>query len=324
MSRRRRAPFHRLRSVLLTIAAAVGVLCLTAVLAGLVLGLRPMIVTSGSMSPTIPAGSLVVAKDTPAADVTVGDVVAVLVGDGRVMHRVVASEQAGSETVLTLQGDANATPDQQPYVVREVGRVVLDVPLVGYPVSWLSTPWGLLGLGVAGCGLLAFAFRPTRSGPGGRRKAVTALAVPATVVAFAAATTQTGAYFTDAGSANFGGLATYTMPKPAAAPTNACTVNNPALGAKTVTTRWVVASPPTSRTFTYTAVLRETGTSLTVTTSSGIASATVSTGLLSLSLGATYHIDVTVSMSGSTWTASSTRAAELGLLGLGWSCGAWS
>jgi signal peptidase I len=314
-------------SVALTVSAVLGVVCLVTLAVCSVLGIRPLVVTSGSMSPTITTGSLVLARDTAATEVEVGDVVAVgLPAGGRVMHRVVHVVPAGDgsgQTVLTLKGDANGTPDSQPYVVRRVGEVRLHVPWLGYPITWLSTPLGLVGLGATACGLLVFAFRRT-SPPAGRRRVAVLASVPLTAIVAAGTLAPTHAYFVDSGAITSGTIASGKVPKPAEATANPCVVNNPLIGAKTITTRWVVATPPTSRTYTYTALLRETGTNLAVTIAAGIGSATVSTGILSLTLGATYHIDVTVSLSGSVWTDSSTRTAQLGLLGLGWSCGAWT
>ena len=216
--RRRRSGLVRLRSVALTAGAVLGVLCLVAVAACLVLGIRPLVVTSGSMSPTITTGSLVLARDTAATDVAVGDVVAVGLPDGgRVMHRVVHVVPAGDgsgQTVLTLKGDANGTPDSQPYVVRRVGEVGLHVPWLGYPITWLSTPLGLIGLGAAACGLLMFAFRRTPPPTGRRRRAGALVVVPMAAIVVAGTITPTQAYFTDNGTVTSGSLTTHTVQRP--------------------------------------------------------------------------------------------------------------
>lgn len=199
--RRRRLP--DLRGVLLTGGALLGVLGIVAVAAALLLGLRPLVVTSGSMSPTISAGSLVVVQDEPASHAEVGDVVAVDTGGGaRVMHRVVATATAGDgsgRTVLTLQGDANATPDKEPYVVDRVGGVRAHVPWFGYPVTWLGSSLGLLTLGALACGLVLFAFRPVRS-PAGRRRALAVVAAPVAVATVVGTTAPAHAWFDDRGT----------------------------------------------------------------------------------------------------------------------------
>lgn len=208
------AVVRRTTRVALTAGAAIGVLSVLGVVLGSLLGLRPMVVTSGSMSPAIPAGSLVVAEETPAADVVIGDVVAVEVADGRVMHRVVAAHRSGADTVLTLRGDANGAPDEDPYVVRQVDLVRFDVPLLGHPVSWLSTPWGLLFLGAGACGLLVFAFRPAPAQPGRRRRVSALVAAPLAGVVVTAAAAPSSAWFDDHGTVTLGTVSTYAVPVP--------------------------------------------------------------------------------------------------------------
>jgi len=223
MTNRRGTPRSRrpsLRSTGLTAAGALGVLCLLVAAVCVALGLRPLVVTSGSMSPTTPAGSLAFAETSDARTAEVGDVVVVATGDGyRVMHRVVETAVTGERAVLTLKGDANATPDADPYVVESVGRVRFDVPWLGYPISWLATPWGLFLLATAALGLLLFAFR--RGGPqqrapqdppaGGRRRAVATLAAPVALAAIVAGTGTTGAWFTDTGTITTGAAATHVI-----------------------------------------------------------------------------------------------------------------
>ncbi len=317
MSHRRQRSPGRLRSAALTVGAALGVLCIGGVLAGAVLGIRPMIVTSGSMSPTIPAGSLVVAKDTAAADVGVGDVVAVVVGDGRVMHRVVAAQSAGADTVLTLQGDANATPDQDPYVVRQVARVWFDIPLLGYPVSWLSTPLGLIGLGIGACGLLVFAFRPTPAGVAGRRRVAASVAAPASVLLLVTGASPTSAMFTDGGSVTSGAIVTYTVPKPVWV---SCTVTGGLQ--KTATIVWQEVSSPYP--LNYVARIVSPNTPMTVTDNGSTRQTQFSAGLLSTILNQTYNIEIraTLPAPNSSWqSVALIQPVTVTLLGLGMSCG---
>lgn len=201
--RRRRGP-PAVGQAALTAGAVLGVLCLGGLLLCVVVGIRPLVVTSGSMSPAIPAGSLVLGRDTPADQVGVGDVVAVVSESGRVMHRVVAAEAVGSRTALTLQGDANATPDRKPYVVDRVLAVQVHLPVLGYAVAWLRTPPGLLGIGALACGLVMFAAR--RPPSVGRRKATAAVAVAATTTLLVGSAGPAAAWFDDTGAVTSGAL----------------------------------------------------------------------------------------------------------------------
>ncbi len=158
---------RRAQRALLDVAAALGGLCVLAVLACLALGVRPAVVVSGSMAPGIGVGAVTLARTVPAADVAVGDVVTVprTDGHGLVTHRVVGTAPvAGGATELRLQGDANAEPDALPSTVTQVGRVIGSVPHVGRVVVALQE--NVVAV-VAGLLLLtALVTFPTRGGRG--------------------------------------------------------------------------------------------------------------------------------------------------------------
>ncbi|KAA1424208.1 signal peptidase I [Nocardioides antri] len=269
----------RARRVLLTVGAVIGALCLVVAVAGPLFGAKTLVVRSGSMAPAMPTGSLAVSWPVDAADVAVGDVVSVVDADGsRVTHRVVGVQPAeGDGAALTLQGDANPTPDAEVYEVTEADRVLVSVPWAGRVVAFLGTTWGLLALGALTAGLLGYAFRPTRTprDPGGRGGAAqggtpgrraseddgperdrraphdarglllralgAAPLVAALVVAHGAA--GTSAAFADTAALTTGAVAGYSVVSPVAiaAPGN-CTASNSALGSS-MTLRWTGISP---------------------------------------------------------------------------------
>lgn len=73
----------------LTAAAVLGALCIVFAVCASVFSLTPLVFRSGSMEPSIPTGSLALARETSAVEVQVGDVVSVLRSDGsRITHRV--------------------------------------------------------------------------------------------------------------------------------------------------------------------------------------------------------------------------------------------
>lgn len=167
MSRRQRSARAFVRSCLLSVGAALGVVCILATAAGALLGVRPLVVESGSMAPAIPTGSLVLVHDVPASSAGTGQVVAVERPDGnRVLHRVVSTVTVGDRVALTLKGDANGVPDADPYLVERVLEVRARVAWLGYPLAWASTTPGLLLLGALTSALLLFAFRRGRPGDG--------------------------------------------------------------------------------------------------------------------------------------------------------------
>lgn len=139
------------RDHLLTVAAVAGAMCLTLVAAALVADVSLVIFRSGSMSPAIPSGSLAVVREVSSEDVEVGDVVTVeRPGRLPVTHRVVAIEPTDPVT-MTLQGDANPTPDAETYAVETVRRVLWSAPELGRVVARLRQPYvlGATALGVA-------------------------------------------------------------------------------------------------------------------------------------------------------------------------------
>ncbi|GIT78631.1 S26 family signal peptidase [Leifsonia sp. LS1] len=165
------------RNILLTVGAVVGAACVVIVAIGLFLGAKPAIVISGSMEPTIPVGAMTFSLDRAAVDLKVGDVVMVdrPNDEGLVTHRIVSLEKSGGRIALTLQGDANAVTDPEPYVVKNAAVVVFTVPYLGYVADFLQRQGILVGI-VLVCLIGAllvldpakFARRPDESGPVGQ------------------------------------------------------------------------------------------------------------------------------------------------------------
>lgn len=132
----------------LTLAALVGVAMTAVTVLAAQTGLRPLVVRSGSMEPTIHTGSMVLVRSVPAAAIRVGDVVAVERPDHtRVTHRVVSVEHRGATASLVLKGDANTDPDPEPVVVARAGRLVATAPALGRVGGFLSSAKGGFVLG---------------------------------------------------------------------------------------------------------------------------------------------------------------------------------
>lgn len=148
----------------LTVGAVIGVVCVLSALIAIVAGVRPVVFETGSMAPTIPTGSLGIAKSVPATELRPGDVVGVVRDDGvRVTHRVVSVDGvAGDSVTLTMRGDDNPAPDHAPYVVTTGDRIVGSVPVAGYIAVWLSNPYTVALQALAAVFLLAIAFAPKR------------------------------------------------------------------------------------------------------------------------------------------------------------------
>jgi len=159
-SRRRRSARLRgwrpSRSTPITIAALLGLLCISATVVVAIFDLTPIVVRSDSMAPAINRGDLVIARAATAGDVAVGDVISVKDRAGvRVTHRVETVDSYGSSIQFTLKGDANAVPDAQVYNETSLDKAIWTVPKLGYP---LRVAVGPVGIFVGGLLVAAFAY----------------------------------------------------------------------------------------------------------------------------------------------------------------------
>ncbi len=99
-------------------ALAIGLLFAVGV--ALISGLRPVVIQTGSMGDTAPAGSLVLAGPVDPQQVQIGDVIVMRrPGRATVTHRVIGIDLIEDQLVATTKGDANATPDAAPYVIGD-------------------------------------------------------------------------------------------------------------------------------------------------------------------------------------------------------------
>ncbi|MBF4570148.1 signal peptidase I [Plantibacter sp. VKM Ac-2880] len=163
-------------STLLNLAALGGVVCIVLVILATCFNITLIMFKTGSMSPTIPTGSLALVREIPASEIRVGDVVTVdRPGQLPVTHRVTSVTDGGTgapgtQHLITMQGDANLSEDPEPYRVDTVRIVLASVPGLAAVVIWFSNPWVLGGLTLACSVLVGWAFWP-RSGrndpPGG-------------------------------------------------------------------------------------------------------------------------------------------------------------
>ena len=138
---RRRPSTGKISLVRLAVhSAAVSVTILTIGLASfalvpVVLGYKPVLVSSTSMAPTLDRGDVVVTVPTDGDDLTVGAVIDHHVDGVRRIHRIVEVLPEGYRT----KGDSRQIDPEvvDPTDVAGVGVVV--VPLIGLPGVWLDS-----------------------------------------------------------------------------------------------------------------------------------------------------------------------------------------
>ena len=128
----------------LVVRAAIGIVVLgllTLVVGPRLYPFQAFYVRTGSMSPAIPVGSLVVATRASATDLGPGDVIVFQRPDQpgmMVVHRIAAVEQTPSGLAFLTKGDANGGPDGWQVPARGDGlRAVYSISRVGFAVGWL-------------------------------------------------------------------------------------------------------------------------------------------------------------------------------------------
>jgi len=106
-------------------------------------GIRLYVVTTGSMSPTIPVGSICfVNHNIPYDSIMTGDIISFRIGENtQVTHRVTAVESDG----FTTQGDANNVEDAMK-VNRQnyLGKTIFYIPDAGFIIYFLKTKTGTI------------------------------------------------------------------------------------------------------------------------------------------------------------------------------------
>jgi len=159
LRRRRQLPTRVVHGVVAALVV-VSALALAGVVAGHVTGrFRLAPVLSGSMSPTIPTGSLVMAEPVAKTDLRVGDVLlfnAPIDGRPLVMHRIHDRTVRHGDPVFHTKGDANDAPDA--WTIRVKGtrawRVVHATPYLGTVVGWIGHVGARMTVLVGGVSML--------------------------------------------------------------------------------------------------------------------------------------------------------------------------
>lgn len=141
---------------------AIGGFVLTVLLAAalpLALGGTSMVVRSGSMTPAIRTGDVVVVKPIAPTEAAIGDIVTFKdpAGSGRLLvHRVRAISRTGGEVEVVTKGDANSTQERWKVAADgTIGTVAYRIPALGFAVGWIGSPAGRIGLVILPALLLA-------------------------------------------------------------------------------------------------------------------------------------------------------------------------
>lgn len=109
-------------------------------------------VSSGSMSPELEVGDVILVKDCDGKTVEKGDIVTYVATSGEmagmlITHRVVkAPYQEGSGYYIVTKGDANPVNDEPVNINKIEGKMLAKVGILKYLFDFFVTPWGLLAI----------------------------------------------------------------------------------------------------------------------------------------------------------------------------------
>lgn len=149
----------RLRAFAIWAVSAFVLTVLLAAVLPLAFGARSMVVQSGSMTPAIRTGDVVVVDPIAPATAEVGDIVTFEAPNGSgdlLVHRVRSIAREGDRVAVVTQGDANTTRERWTVPVDgTIGSVAYRVPMLGFATGWINSAAGRVGLIIVPALLLA-------------------------------------------------------------------------------------------------------------------------------------------------------------------------
>lgn len=140
-------PFKIIYYIFIAFIVVIAVLLIISVLP-ITGNIKFMIVQSGSMSPEIKTGSIVMTK--PFSEYKVGDIITFGTYSktkAPTTHRIFDIKVNDGVPVYITKGDANNAPDQKEVSEREIiGKILIDIPYLGYVVHAVRQPIGFIAV----------------------------------------------------------------------------------------------------------------------------------------------------------------------------------
>ena len=106
---------------------------------------KVMMVLSGSMEPAIGKGSVVVVR--PSDDYKIGEVITFKFKNSEesTTHRIEEIRIVGGKPVYVTKGDVNNAPDTREVLQEDIiGKVLFDIPYIGYVIDFAKRPVGFM------------------------------------------------------------------------------------------------------------------------------------------------------------------------------------
>jgi signal peptidase len=106
-------------------------------------GIRPNLVSGGSMSPALNPGDIVILRPVEPENIRVGDIIRVVQAGTPILHRVIEIRDGEGGRRFVTQGDANNVADEPVGEDQIDGRVVLVIPKIGWLAIGVrrALPW---------------------------------------------------------------------------------------------------------------------------------------------------------------------------------------
>lgn len=117
-----------------------------------------MTVLTGSMSPHINPGDIIIDKKINTEDIRLGDIVTYRVNSAMlVTHRVINVLNKDDKLTFETKGDANNSPDDK-FVTEEqiTGKYIFRIPYAGYLSQFVGSIFGFIILVLIPTALLVF------------------------------------------------------------------------------------------------------------------------------------------------------------------------
>lgn len=137
-------------TILSLIAAATLALAVALTLVPILIGGHALTIVSGSMTPCLSVGAVVVNKPAEPDSLHPGDIITYVKEGDLVTHRIVEKTHGERGPIFTTKGDANDTVDDPPVQAEQVhGKLWYDVPHIGTARNFVASQAGLTIIGSA-------------------------------------------------------------------------------------------------------------------------------------------------------------------------------
>jgi signal peptidase len=161
--RQRRSPTRRAGRFAARVLYAVVVVALAGVVVGEGAGYRLLAIRSGSMTPALEVGDMVITRSVPPSAVAAGDVITFRnahLGQRLVTHRVLSAHRHGGKVDFVTKGDANPVSERWSIPVSgRVGRQIVAFPHLGRVADATPPLLAIAGIFLAALALSMFVLR---------------------------------------------------------------------------------------------------------------------------------------------------------------------